>query len=87
MDSSTTALWVGLFPKAGLVLLLNCYIEIPVFNANSVDPDQIQHSAPSDLGLHCLPVTLLGVSRLKWVKDEPIIQIKSELNPPTQCIA
>ena len=25
-------------------------------------------SVASDLGLHCLPVTLLGVSRLQWVK-------------------
>ena len=32
--------------------------------ANSGDPDQIPHSAASDLGLHCLPVTLLGVFRL-----------------------
>ena len=31
--------------------------------ANSGDPDQT-----SDLGLHCLPVTLLRVSRLQWVK-------------------
>ena len=37
--------------------------EIPVFNANSVDPDQTLHSAASDLGLHCLPITLFGVSR------------------------
>ena len=36
--------------------------------ANSGDPDQM-HSAASDLGLHCLPVTLLGVTRLQWVKD------------------
>ena len=36
--------------------------------ANSGDPDQMPHSAASDLGLHCLPVTLLRVSRLKWVK-------------------
>ena len=43
-------------------------IEIPVFNANSVDQDQMLSSAMSDLGLHCLPVALLGVSRLKWVK-------------------
>ena len=28
--------------------------------ANSEDPDQMQHSAASDLGLHCLPLTLLG---------------------------
>ena len=27
--------------------------------ANSGDPDQIPHSAASDLGLHCLPITLL----------------------------
>ena len=35
--------------------------------ANSGDPDQMPHSAASDLGLHCLPVTLLQVSRLQWV--------------------
>ena len=34
--------------------------------ANSGDIDQT-HSAASDQGLHCLPVTLLGVSRLQWV--------------------
>ena len=33
--------------------------------ANSGDPDQM----PSDLGLHYLPLNLLGVSRLKWVID------------------
>ena len=33
---------------------------IPVFNANSVDPDQMLHSSVSDLGLHCLQGTLLG---------------------------
>ena len=36
--------------------------------ANSGDPDQMPHVAASDLGLHCLPITLLGVSRLQWVK-------------------
>ena len=35
--------------------------------SNSGDPDQMLHSAASDLGLHCLPVTLLGISRLQWV--------------------
>ena len=35
----------------------------PVF-ANSEDPDQSLHSAVSDLGLHCLPITLLRVSQL-----------------------
>ena len=36
--------------------------------ANSGDPDQTPHSGASDLGLHCLPITLLWVSRLQWVK-------------------
>ena len=40
-------------------LLLPCFIKIPVFNANSVYPDQVPHSAASDLGLHCLPKSLL----------------------------
>ena len=30
--------------------------------ANSGDPDQTPSFAASDLGLHCLPITLLGVS-------------------------
>ena len=36
--------------------------------ANSGDPDQTPQNAASDLGLHCLSITLLGVSRLQWVK-------------------
>ena len=32
--------------------------------ANCGDPDQMPHSAASDLGLHCLPVTLSQVSQL-----------------------
>ena len=31
--------------------------------ANNVDPDQIPHYVASDLGLHCLSMTLLQVSR------------------------
>ena len=38
--------------------------------ANSGDPNQMPHSVASDLGLHCLPVTLLRVSRLQWVKPQ-----------------
>ena len=36
--------------------------------ADSGDPDQMSHSAMSDLSLHYLPVTCLGVSSLQWVK-------------------
>ena len=35
--------------------------------ANSEDPDQTPYSVAADLGLHCLPITLLQVSRLQWV--------------------
>ena len=36
-------------------------------NANSVDSDHMPNSLTSDLGLHCLPITLLVLSRLKLV--------------------
>ena len=36
--------------------------------ANSEDPDQMPRSAASDLGLHCLPNTRFGVSRLERIK-------------------
>ena len=47
----------------GSFSLLPCFIEIPVLNANSVDPDHT-----SDMGLHCLPMSLLWGARHKWVK-------------------
>ena len=52
----------------GVWLLLLCFIAIPVVNANSVDPGQTPRSAASDLGLHCLHMSLLWDARLKWVK-------------------
>ena len=45
-----------------LFLLSPCFIEILVFNANSVDPDQTPRSVASDLGLHCLPMPLLCIN-------------------------
>ena len=36
--------------------------------ANTVDPNQMPHYVASDLGLHRLPMTFLGVSRLEWVR-------------------
>ena len=55
--------------------------------ANSGDPDQTPHSAASDLGLHCLPIILLRVSRLKWVhfparchiNCKPAFKIRSDI--------
>ena len=39
--------------------------------ANSEDPDQMLRCAASDLGLHCLSITLSGVSGLQCVKHVP----------------
>ena len=73
MESSTSCLWSGPFPIKGLSDFFFYYyhlyfIEITVFNANSVDPDQTPRSAASDLGLHCLLVFLLWGAMHKWVK-------------------
>ena len=57
-SSNRTSVWF---------LLLLCLIEIALVNANSVDPDQMPHSLASYLDLYCLTITILGVSRLKWV--------------------
>ena len=49
--------------------------------ANSGDPDQMLHSAASDLSLHCLPITLLGISTLQWVnahQNKHVVLICSE---------
>ena len=43
------------------------FIEMPVFSANNVDPDQTPHSAASDLGLLCLPMSHLWDAWHKWV--------------------
>ena len=39
-----------------LIFIITMIIEIPVYNANSVDPDQTPQSVASDLGLHCLQI-------------------------------
>ena len=40
---------------------------------NSGDPDQTPRSAAPDLGLHCLTITPLGVSRLQLVKMTSVV--------------
>ena len=41
---------------------------------------QTPHSVVSDLGLHCLPVTLLGVSSLQWVNLRKHVAAKLHVN-------
>ena len=52
---------------SGSFLLLACFIEIPVLNADSVDPGQTPRSVAPDLGLHYLPMSLVWDGRHKWV--------------------
>ena len=40
-----------------LVFVIPCFIRIPAFKANKVDPDQTPRSVASDLGLQCLPIS------------------------------
>ena len=71
MDLSILNFCASSFPIKGVsgkLLLLPRFIAIPVFIANSEDPDQTLHSAASDLGLNCLPISLLWDARHKWDK-------------------
>ena len=44
---------------------------MPVFNANSVDPEKTpRRSLASDLGLHCLRVSHLWDARHNWVNSD-----------------
>ena len=44
---------------AWLVFIITSFVAIPVFNANSWNPDQISRSAASDQSLHFLPMSHL----------------------------
>ena len=58
-----------------LVFVISCFEEISKLNANSLDPDQTPHIAASDLGLRCLPMSLLWDARRKGVRlPRPFIQ-------------
>ena len=60
LDQSISSLRVS-----GQFWIVPCFIEMPVVNANSVDPDQTPRS---DLDLHCLSMSHLWDARHKWVK-------------------
>ena len=72
MDFSASTLYTGpllIEGVSGWFLFFLYFIELPVLNANSVNPDQASRSAASDLGLHCLPTPFLWDTRHKWVKQ------------------
>ena len=47
------------------VFIIIMFYKNPVINASNADPDQTPHSAASDLGLHCLQMSLLWDARHK----------------------
>ena len=51
------------FRGVASVLSLLLYFYCKYILANSEDPDQTPHYVASDLGLHCLPLTRLRVSK------------------------
>ena len=66
MDSSTVICRTTLFVNLGVSGLF-CHFcssfDGKILLANKVGPDQTPHYVASDLGLHCLPLTLLRFSR------------------------
>ena len=48
---------------------------------HSLDPDQMPHSAASDLGLHCLPMSFL------WDVRVGVLRFYGPVNPMGSCRA
>ena len=70
VDSSNVICWMSQFVVLGVSGLFYHFYSIfdgkrwgQTLLANTVDADQMLHYVASDLGLHCLPMTLLQVSR------------------------
>ena len=73
MDFALLIKWTSPFPILGVseVHVLNHFYFIfnrNFYYVNSVDPDQMPHSAMSDLGLHCLPRSQSWNARHERVK-------------------
>ena len=65
---SFSGIWFSLY-------FCNFLYKIPVFNANSVNPDQIPHSVVSCLGLVSLQKSLFGRRGINLVNFQPVIWI------------
>ena len=66
VDSSTVICWMSPFVILGVWGLFWCFYSIfllKIMLATTVDPDLAPHYVASDLGLHCLPLALLQLSR------------------------
>ena len=55
------------FRDIRFTLFFYSILDEKILLANNVDPDQTPHYVASNLGLHCLPLTLLWGSREEWI--------------------
>ena len=53
----------------GSILLLLFYFSWKILFVNNVDFDQTPHHVATDLGLHCLPMSLYGFSGKNGLND------------------
>ena len=60
--------YLDYYGSAWLVFTITIFCRKITVNEKSVDPDQTLSSAASDLGVHCLPSTLLLDARFGWVQ-------------------
>ena len=77
VEPSTYICWTSPFVILGV--FCRFYSNFDGKLANTVDPDQTPHYYYYyDLGLHCLPITLLRVSRQEWVNGSRHMHINSD---------
>ena len=62
----------------------SCFVERSELNANSVDPNQTPRSVAADLGLHCLPMSLLWDAGLKWFNNQHLLNAPYYMMKNTQ---
>ena len=64
VDFSTVVCWTSPFVILGVSGLFSTSLFLMENTlGNNVDPGQTPHDVASDLGLHCLPMTFLHISR------------------------
>ena len=68
VDFSILINWTSPFPILGVSVFFFQFYSISNRYSCTEDPDQTPHSAASDLGLHCLPMSPKWDARLIWVK-------------------
>ena len=72
-----------------MIKFLNQVVPLPlkivIISANNADPDEMLHSAASQLGLYCLPkyspgVTVPGFQRIKKLSEQLVLRYSNILS-------